>query len=105
MFASDDFFLNEDERRFRREVSTFCSKQVEPYVDEIERTESWELLRSIVRKLGHAGYLSLPFPKFYRGEIANPGIVHGVILGEELARRSAAINGGAAVGVIIGRTI
>ncbi|MBI1987894.1 MAG: acyl-CoA dehydrogenase family protein [Nitrospinae bacterium] len=105
MFASDDFFLNEEERQFRQELSAFCQEQVEPYVDQIERTESWELLRPIVTKLGQAGYLSLPFPKFYQGGIPHPGIVHGVILSEELACRSAAVNGAAATGVIIGRTI
>lgn len=80
-----DFFLAEEDRRFRSEARSFLQQELAPRAAAIEDGEDWDAVKAVVRALGERGYLTFMFRDLYRGPLANPGLTHATILSEEAA--------------------
>lgn len=80
-----DFFLTDEDRRFRGEVRDVLQKELAPRAEVIEDNQDWEAVKAVVRALGDAGYLTLMFRDLYRGSLSSPGLTHATILSEEAA--------------------
>lgn len=84
-----DFRFSEEEARFRQEVRDFCEKELPSdwimgdfFAEEaLETEEEWAFYRSLKRKLGSKGWLSLQWPREYGGQESR---MKYVILEEEL---------------------
>lgn len=85
-----NFLLSEEDKKFRRDVKDFIRKNITPVADEIEETEDFSLIRKIYREMGQENLLSLPFKKYYKGPLENPGVIHSTLLAEEVCKVSAA---------------
>ena len=75
----------EDEIRFREEVQSFCSKEITPIADEIDKGP---YPRELLRKIGKAGYMGVHHDKSVGG--SNRGLSYEIIVAEEIS----AVNGG-----------
>jgi alkylation response protein AidB-like acyl-CoA dehydrogenase len=80
-----DFLLTDEDRTFRVEARAFLARELAPRVAAIENDRDWAAVKTVVRKLGEAGYLRLMFPDLYRGPLKSPGLTHATILSEEAA--------------------
>src|SRR3546814_20408594 len=80
-----DFLLNDEDRAFRAEVRAFLQRELEPRAAAIENDQDWSAVKTVVRALGDAGYLTLMFPDLYKGSLSAPGLTHATILSEEAA--------------------
>ncbi len=80
-----DFFLTDEDRRFRGEVRDVLQRELAPRAEAIEDGQDWEAVKTVVRALGDAGYLRLMFRDLYRGPLRSPGLTHATILSEEAA--------------------
>lgn len=80
-----DFFLADEDRRFRDEVRGVLQKELAPRAAAIEDDQDWDAVKAVVRALGEAGYLRLMFRDLYRGPLHHPGLTHATILSEEAA--------------------
>src|SRR3546814_16570735 len=80
-----DFLLNDEDRAFRAEVRAFLQRELEPRAAAIENDQDWSAVKTVVRALGDAGYLTLMFPALYKGSLSAPGLTHATILYEEAA--------------------
>ncbi len=79
--GSLSMFTNE-ENEFRQEIREFAKKEIDPYVEQIDREHNVELTLKLVRKLGE-NYFPLAFPKEIGG--FGKGTVYRMIFGEELS--------------------
>ncbi|MHC4606837.1 MAG: acyl-CoA dehydrogenase family protein [Planctomycetota bacterium] len=59
------FGLSKEEEKIRLEAREFCEREIKPLAEEIDRTH--ELPKSVLKKLGAQGYLSVLVPKEYGG--------------------------------------
>lgn len=80
-----DFFLSDEDRAFRTEVADFLARELAPRCAAIEANEDWEAVKTVVRSLGEAHYLTLMFKDLYKGPLRSPGLRHATILSEEAA--------------------
>lgn len=87
---SKNFLLSEEDIDFRNRVREIVLKEIEPVADKIEEEDDFNYIREIYRNLGKQNLLSLPFKKYYKGILKNPGVIHSVLLAEEICRISAA---------------
>ncbi len=83
-----DYLLNDEDRNFRTEIRSFLDRELTPVAQSIEDQQDWDAVKSVVKALGAAGYLTLMFPDLYKGSLSSPGLRHATMLSEE----SAAIN-------------
>ncbi|MEM2144426.1 MAG: acyl-CoA dehydrogenase family protein [Candidatus Jordarchaeaceae archaeon] len=81
-FEGSLFLYTEEENKFRQEFRKFVKDEVEPLADRIDREENFDLIHSILKKMGKKGYMSLAFPKAIGG--GGKGLVYRTIMGEEL---------------------
>ena len=77
-----DFTFSKEHAMFRRMVHEFAEEEVRPLAKEHDRQESLEA--ELIRKLGDAGLLGVPFPQKYGG--AGLGEIGYCILMEEMGR-------------------
>jgi len=75
----------EDEIKFRKELQTFCNKEIAPIADEIDKGP---FPRELLRKIGKAGYMGVHHDKSVGG--TNRGLSYEIIVAEEFS----AVNGG-----------
>ena len=75
----------EDEIKFRKELQTFCNKEIAPIADEIDKGP---YPRELLRKIGKAGYMGVHHSKDVGG--TDRGLSYEIIVAEELS----AVNGG-----------
>jgi butyryl-CoA dehydrogenase len=77
-----EFTFSDEQNLFRKSAREFLEREIEPRVDEINRTEEWPVEE--LRKLGFRGYMGVPFPRKYGG--IGLGEVEYDIIMEELGR-------------------
>jgi len=75
----------EEEVKFRKELQTFCNKEIAPTADEIDKGP---FPRELLRKIGKAGYMGVLHDKSIGG--TDRGLSYEIIVAEEIS----AINGG-----------
>lgn len=75
----------EEEVKFRKELQTFCNKEIAPTADEIDKGP---YPRELLRTIGKAGYMGVLHDKSVGG--TNRGLSYEIIVAEEIS----AINGG-----------
>jgi len=75
----------EDEIKFRKELQTFCNKEIAPKADELDKGP---FPRELIRKIGKAGYMGVLHDKSVGG--TDRGLSYEIIVAEEIS----AINGG-----------
>ncbi|MCK4568028.1 MAG: acyl-CoA dehydrogenase family protein [Candidatus Thorarchaeota archaeon] len=75
----------EEEVKFRKELQTFCNKEIAPIADEIDKGP---FPRELLRKIGKAGYMGVHHDKSVGG--TERGLSYEIIVAEEIS----AINGG-----------
>ncbi|TFG28385.1 acyl-CoA dehydrogenase [Candidatus Thorarchaeota archaeon] len=75
----------EDEIKFREEVQAFCSKEIGPIADEIDKGP---YPRELLHKIGKVGYMGVHHDKSVGG--SNRGLSYEIIVAEEIS----AVNGG-----------
>lgn len=86
------FDFSDEERRFRAEVIEFLKKEIPADYEasgpagEVETEEEWRFARSMTKKLGEKGWLSLSWPKAYGGE---GNIIKHLMVNEEFYYREA----------------
>ncbi|MHA1145618.1 MAG: acyl-CoA dehydrogenase family protein [Candidatus Helarchaeota archaeon] len=85
-----DFLLSDEDKKFRKEIQDFVEKKIRPVADEIENTDDFSYIRKIYKQMGEENLLSLPFKKYYKGWLKNPGVINSTLLAEEICRISAA---------------
>ncbi|MHC1566453.1 MAG: acyl-CoA dehydrogenase family protein [Candidatus Syntropharchaeia archaeon] len=83
-----DIFFTEEESEFREEVREFVQKEIAPKAEEIERTGKYP--KNLLRKLARKGYFGALHPVEYGG--TGKGAVYEIIISEEIAAVSAALN-------------
>ncbi|NVM03258.1 MAG: acyl-CoA/acyl-ACP dehydrogenase [Candidatus Helarchaeota archaeon] len=82
--------LSEEDIKFRNEAKKFVLDHISPVADDIEENDDFQLIREIYKKMGKENLLSLPFKKYYRGWLKDPGVINSTLLAEEICRVSAA---------------
>ncbi len=75
----------EEEVKFRKELQTFCNKEIAPKADELDKGP---FPRELIRKIGKAGYMGVLHDKSVGG--TDRGLSYEIIVAEEIS----AINGG-----------
>ncbi len=75
----------EEEVKFRKELQTFCNKEIAPTADEIDKGP---YPRELLRTIGKAGYMGVLHDKSVGG--TNRGLSYEIIVAEEIS----ALNGG-----------
>ena len=83
-FLSDALWT-EDEIKFRKEVRSFCEKEIEPIADEIDKGP---YPRELLKKIGDVGYMGVLHDKEAGG--SKKGVSYEIIVAEEIS----AVNGG-----------
>ncbi|VDL71061.1 unnamed protein product [Nippostrongylus brasiliensis] len=83
------FGLTDDEIALRKSVREFADKELAPYANEIDRTNTFKDLRSFWKKLGEHGLLGVTAPAEFGGSHLN--YFSHVLVMEELSRASGAI--------------
>jgi alkylation response protein AidB-like acyl-CoA dehydrogenase len=76
------FMFSEEENDFRKEIREYAKKEIDPFVEQIDREDNVELTLDLVRKLGKK-YFPLAFPKEIGG--FGKGTIYRMIFGEELS--------------------
>ncbi len=76
------FLFSEEENKFRMEIREFAKKEIDPFVEQIDREHNVELTLDLVQKLGKK-YFPLAFPKELGG--FGKGTAYRMIFGEELS--------------------
>jgi len=74
--------FSEEEKKFRMEIREFAKKEIDPFVEQIDREHNVELTLDVVQKLGKK-YFPLAFPKELGG--FGKGTAYRMIFGEELS--------------------
>ncbi len=100
-----NFLLSEEDKKFRDKVRKFVLDEIAPVADKIENEDNFSYIREIYQKLGKNNLLSLPFKKFYKGALLKPGVIHSVLLAEEICRISAAPGIAYGASMFIGKAI
>ena len=100
-----NYFLTEEDKEFRAHVRQFVLDEIAPVAEKIEDDDDFSIIRKIYGKLGKNNLLSLPFKKYYKGFLKNPGVIHSVLLAEEICRVSAAPGIAYGASMFIGKAI
>ena len=100
-----NFLLTEEEKEFRVQIRQFVLDEIAPEAEKIEDEDNFSIIRKIYKKLGENNLLSLPFKKYYKGFLKNPGVIHSVLLAEEICRVSAAPGIAYGASMFIGKAI
>lgn len=77
-----DFELNDDQRRVQQAVGDFARREVEPIAQQLDAEGRFPV--ELVRKVGQAGVMSIPFPEKYGG--MGLGTFEAVLALEQLAQ-------------------
>jgi alkylation response protein AidB-like acyl-CoA dehydrogenase len=96
-----DFGFSQEEEDFRQEVREFIQKEYPPELRRLSRVtfapsihglddEGWELMRTLSRKLGAKGWLSLSWPEKYGGQ--NSPFLQYIVYEEVLYNNCPGIN-------------
>ncbi|MBW1785555.1 MAG: acyl-CoA dehydrogenase family protein [Deltaproteobacteria bacterium] len=85
-----DPFFTEKQRLFRQEVRAFAKKELTPFAEAAEETETFPM--ELWKILGQSGYLGIRFPEEYGG--MGEGLVSYCIFIEEMNRVSAGLTAG-----------
>ncbi|MDF1537775.1 MAG: acyl-CoA dehydrogenase family protein [Candidatus Thorarchaeota archaeon] len=80
-----DVLWTDDEIKFRKEVRSFCDKEIYPIADEIDHGP---YPKDLLKKIGHAGFMGVHHAKDVGG--TDRGLSYEVIVAEEIS----AANGG-----------
>ncbi|MHA1797716.1 MAG: acyl-CoA dehydrogenase family protein [Candidatus Helarchaeota archaeon] len=103
--SDKNFLLTKEDEKFRKHVRNFVLNEIAPVADKIEDEDEFSYIREIYRKLGKNNLLSLPFKRYYKGFLENPGVIHSVLLAEEICRVSAAPGIAYGASMFIGKAI
>jgi alkylation response protein AidB-like acyl-CoA dehydrogenase len=85
-YLSNALWTN-DEINFRREVRSFCDKEIAPIADEIDKGP---YPRELLRKIGKAGYMGVHHDKDVGG--TNRGLSYEIIVAEEISATNAGLD-------------
>ena len=77
----------EDEIKFRKEVQAFCSKEIAPTADELDKGP---YPRELLRKIGKAGYMGVHHDQSVGG--SNRGLSYEIIVAEEISSENGGLD-------------
>jgi len=97
--------LSEEDIKFRREARKFVLDNIAQVSDQIEENDDFSLIREIYQMMGEKNLLSLPFKKYYKGWLKEPGVINSTLLAEEICRVSAATGIAFGASMFIGKAL
>ena len=79
-----DFLFNEEQKKLKKEVISFCEKKLKPLEEKVGETNV--VSREISSELARAGLFRLLVPKEFGNTTEMPSLVSVCLVREQLAR-------------------